>query len=110
MSKLLVYEPDKRIRPIDALVHPYFDDLRDENLTFPQGNLLPDLFNFSKFEVEDIQPDNLMILVPQWYREQTGTFMNENEKDRLKLDENNKFLNLDLKSRRRMPAVSRPKL
>lgn len=45
-----------------------------------------------------------MILVPQWYREQTGTFMDENEKDRLKLDENNKFLNLDLKSRKRREA------
>lgn len=29
LSKMLVYEPDRRIRPIDALCHPYFDELRD---------------------------------------------------------------------------------
>lgn len=90
-------------------MHPYFDDLRDENLTFPQGNLLPDIFNFSKFEVEGMQPDNLMILVPKWYREQTGTFMSDGEKDKLKLDANNKFLNLDLKSRKRREERQRNK-
>ena len=44
---MLVYEPDRRIRPGDALIHPYFDELRDEGMVFPHGNLMPDLFNFS---------------------------------------------------------------
>ena len=68
VSKMLVYEPDRRIRPIDALCHPYFDELRDEGLVFPHGNLMPDLFNFSDFEVRDVAPSNLDILVPEWYR------------------------------------------
>ena len=55
LSKMLVYEPDKRIRPIDALTHPYFDELRDEGMVFPHGNLMPDLFNFSQFEVKDVE-------------------------------------------------------
>ena len=28
VSKMLIYEPTKRIDPFDAMVHPFFDDLR----------------------------------------------------------------------------------
>lgn len=27
LSKLLDYEPDKRLNPMEALLHPFFDDL-----------------------------------------------------------------------------------
>jgi serine/threonine protein kinase len=64
VSKMLVYEPDKRIKPIDALLHPFFDDLRDEGVTFPNGNYLPDLFNFSRFEIHDVPKSNLKALIP----------------------------------------------
>ena len=82
LSKMLVYEPDMRIRPIDALTHPWFDELRDEGLVFPHGNLMPDLFNFSDFEIKDVMAGNLDILVPQWYRQQTGTFLPDEEQDK----------------------------
>lgn len=61
---MLVFEPDKRISAIDALTHPYFDELRDEGLVFPHGNLMPDLFNFSEFEIKSIDSQNLEILIP----------------------------------------------
>lgn len=64
LSKMLVFEPDKRISAIDALTHPYFDELRDEGLVFPHGNLMPDLFNFSEFEIKSIDSQNLEILIP----------------------------------------------
>ena len=64
LSKMLVYEPGTRIMPIDALAHPWFDELRDEGMVFPHGNLMPDLFNFSTFEVKDVERINLEILVP----------------------------------------------
>jgi len=64
LSKMLVFEPDKRISAIDALTHPYFDELRDEGLVFPHGNLMPDLFNFSEFEIKNIDSQNLEILIP----------------------------------------------
>ena len=75
ISKMLVYEPDRRIRAGDALTHPWFDELRDEGTVFPHWNLMPDLFNFSEFEIQDMPPENLDILIPQWYRQQTGTFL-----------------------------------
>ena len=51
MSKIFVYEPSIRIKPLEALTHPYFDELRDEGLTFPNGNLMPDIFNFTDYEL-----------------------------------------------------------
>jgi serine/threonine protein kinase len=47
ISKLLVYSPSKRIKPYEALAHPYFEELRDRNLRLPNGNCIPDLFNFT---------------------------------------------------------------
>lgn len=30
INAVLVYSPTERINPINALAHPYFDELRDE--------------------------------------------------------------------------------
>ncbi len=30
LQKVLVYSPVERLTPIQALAHPYFDELRDE--------------------------------------------------------------------------------
>lgn len=57
ISLILVYEPDSRITPLTAMAHPYFDDLRDEGVTFPNGNLMPDLFNFTEFELSKATPE-----------------------------------------------------
>jgi glycogen synthase kinase 3 beta len=48
ISKVLIYEPKKRLKPIEALLHPWFDELRDKRTKLPNGNKLPDLFNFCK--------------------------------------------------------------
>lgn len=45
VSKLLVYQPNKRLMPYQALLHPYFNELRSQNCKI-NGNNLPDLFNF----------------------------------------------------------------
>jgi len=49
------------------MTHPYFDDLRDEGVTFPNGNLLPDIFNFTEFELMKATIDLKEILLPHWY-------------------------------------------
>ena len=28
LSELLVYDPQKRLKPLEALAHPYFDEIR----------------------------------------------------------------------------------
>lgn len=47
VSKLLVYDPEQRLRAIDVLAHPFFDELRDSKTRLPNGNALPELFNFT---------------------------------------------------------------
>jgi serine/threonine protein kinase len=47
LSKMLVYDPKKRLRPLEAAAHPFFDELRNEDLTLPNNAPVPPLFNFT---------------------------------------------------------------
>jgi len=53
VSKLLVYTPTNRLKPFEALAHPFFDELRTPGLTLPNGKPLPALFNFSDIEIKE---------------------------------------------------------
>jgi glycogen synthase kinase 3 beta len=68
ISKILVYTPDKRLKPLEAILHPFFDELRDQNTKLPNGNPMPDLFDFSKEEISSASPDLIEQLIPAWYR------------------------------------------
>ena len=48
VAKLLVYEPNLRPKPLEALLDGYFDELRDQNTRLPSGAPLPDLFGFTQ--------------------------------------------------------------
>lgn len=50
VSKMLQYSPTKRLKPMEGLAHPYFDDLRQTTCKLPSGKPLPPLFNFSEHE------------------------------------------------------------
>ncbi|CAN8075225.1 unnamed protein product [Agarophyton chilense] len=50
VSKMLQYSPAMRLKPMQALAHPYFDELRSTTCKLPNGKPLPPLFNFSKHE------------------------------------------------------------
>lgn len=52
VSKFLRYDPKTRIDPLEALTHPFFDELRAEGVKLPNGKDLPDLFNFTEQEVK----------------------------------------------------------
>ena len=71
IAKVLIYEPNRRYKPLDALVHPFFNELRKEGTTLPNGNPLPDLFNFTKEELDKVDADKQAMLIPEWYRAQT---------------------------------------
>lgn len=57
MSKLLQYSPVERTTAIDAMQHPFFDELRDPATRLPNGRALPPLFNW--------QPEELVYLSPE---------------------------------------------
>jgi len=74
ISCLLEYTPTERLSAIDAMVHPFFDELRDPNTRLPdsrhpngQVKDLPALFDFSRHELS-IAPQLNHRLVPQYIR------------------------------------------
>ncbi|EMS49677.1 Glycogen synthase kinase-3-like protein MsK-3 [Triticum urartu] len=46
VSRLLQYSPNLRCTAVEALVHPFFDELRDPGTRLPNCRFLPPLFNF----------------------------------------------------------------
>ena len=51
ISTLLVYDPLVRAKPLKALLHPYYDELRDPNTKLPNGKNIPsEVFEFAKEE------------------------------------------------------------
>jgi len=59
VSMMLKYNPKERCNLYEALAHPYFDELRVEYLLLPNGNCIPDLFNFSEKEIKDMPTDDI---------------------------------------------------
>lgn len=49
VSRILQYDPNARVTPLEACAHPFFDELRDPNTVLPSGRKLPvsRLFNFT---------------------------------------------------------------
>ena len=68
MARLLVYDPKLRPRPLEALLDPYFDELKDPNTRLPNGQPLIDLFNFTKEEYQ-YDPEVVPKLIPSWYKQ-----------------------------------------
>ena len=52
VSKFLRYDPKSRIDPLEALAHPFFDELRTEGIKLPNGKEMPQLFNFTENELK----------------------------------------------------------
>jgi len=65
VSRLLEYTPTTRLSAIEAMCHPFFDDLRSEATKMPNGKDLPPLFNFTREELS-IRPDLNRQLVPSF--------------------------------------------
>lgn len=47
VARLLQYDPKSRPSPLTALLDPFFDELRKEETRLPNGEPVPDLFNFT---------------------------------------------------------------
>lgn len=77
VSKLCVLNPSSRLSGYDALIHPYFDELRLPTTRLPNNRDLPSLFEFTQEEVSFIGLERLRMLVPAsmqldpWFIERT---------------------------------------
>jgi glycogen synthase kinase 3 beta len=58
---LLDYDPARRITAIEALSHPFFDQLRDPSTKLPDGSKVPvSLFDFTEEELTLMRGRELM--------------------------------------------------
>jgi len=63
VSKLLEYTPGARLSAVEAMVHPFFDELRGEGARMPNQKEFPPLFNFTREELS-VRPELNRQLVP----------------------------------------------
>ncbi|KAK3164186.1 hypothetical protein QOZ80_1AG0013890 [Eleusine coracana subsp. coracana] len=70
VSRLLQYSPNLRCTALEALIHPFFNELRDLNTRLPNGRSLPQLFNFKPNELRGLPMEFLVKLVPQHAKKQ----------------------------------------
>jgi len=63
VAKLLEYTPEARLSAVEAMCHPFFDELRVEGARMPNGKEFPALFNFTREELS-VRPDLIRQLVP----------------------------------------------
>lgn len=66
LSKVLVYNPAARVKPLNALLHPYFDTLRSQKLTI-NGKNITNLFDFNHTELGGDE-EIIKKLIPAWYK------------------------------------------
>lgn len=67
VAKMLTYDPSKRIGLYKAMTHPLFNELREDELTLPNGNCIPDLFSFTEKEKQEMGGECRDVLIPEWY-------------------------------------------
>ena len=70
IASILVYPPQLRPNAYQALLHPFFDQLRDPNTRLPNGDEVPVLFNWTQEEIEYASPALIRQLTPPHIRSQ----------------------------------------
>jgi serine/threonine protein kinase len=70
IASVLIYPPAERPNALESLTHPFFDELRDPGCALPNGNPLPDLFNFMPEELSIVSPEVAARLIPEWFAKQ----------------------------------------
>lgn len=68
VSQLLKYNPSSRLTMVEAMCHPFFDELRAPETMLPNGKPLPPLFDFSEAEQQYLPLPILQRLVPPHHR------------------------------------------
>lgn len=65
VTRLLEYTPSTRLSAVEAMCHPFFDELRTGDQTMASGKSMPPLFDFTREELS-VRPDLIGRLVPDF--------------------------------------------
>jgi len=65
VAKLLHYNPEIRLKPMDACIHPFFDEIREPGARLPTGRPMPPLFSFTVQELKNQSPEFIKKLIPE---------------------------------------------
>jgi kinase len=68
VSQLLKYNPSNRLSMVEAMCHPFFDELRQSDTMLPNGKPLPSLFDFTEAELQYLPLPILQKLIPPHFR------------------------------------------
>ena len=66
IATLLKYSPNERPKPLESLLHPFFSELREQNISLPSGVQLPELYCWTDEEKQMNSPEQLARLTPEW--------------------------------------------
>jgi len=77
VSKLLHYNPETRLKPMEACLHPFFDEIREPGARLPTGRPMPPLFSFATAELRGQSHDFIRKLIPEHARDQLGIPFNQ---------------------------------
>ena len=68
LKGIFVYNPNKRMSAMEIMAHPFFDDLRNSEISLNNGKfIVPNLFDFSKKEISMSKQKNLWTkIIPEW--------------------------------------------
>ena len=69
VAQMLKYSPEQRVTMLEAMCHPFFDELRDAGTHLPNGKPLPSLFDFTDVEKAYIPIPVMNKLIPFHLRE-----------------------------------------
>ncbi len=63
---LLKFDPKERVSAMEALAHPFFDELRDINTKLPNGKRIDYIFELSVEEMGAVPPRIVRAIIPPW--------------------------------------------
>lgn len=67
LNKIFVYEPHKRISALEIMAHPFFDDLRNSDLSQNGKFIFPNIFDFSQSEINLFENKEILKkIIPEW--------------------------------------------
>jgi serine/threonine protein kinase len=67
LNKIFIYEPHKRISALEIMAHPFFDDLKNLELTQNGKYIIPNIFDFTSKEISLYKKNEILKkIIPEW--------------------------------------------